>query len=77
MLKLLTNHFTNDSSSSTDFIFTSKFIFKTVNEKIQVVSEVLMNILSNFVPHKSLKFDYKQPPWMNPEISSHRKCAKL
>ena len=29
-----------------------------------------MNILSNFVPHKLLKFNYKQPPWMNPKISS-------
>ena len=37
-----------------------------------------MNILSNFVPHKLLKFNYKQPPWMNPKISSSlRKRAKL
>ena len=38
-----------------------------------------MNILSNFDPHKLLKFDYKQPPWwMNPKISSSlRKRANL
>ena len=36
-----------------------------------------MNILSNFVPHKLLKFNYKQPR-MNPKISSSlRKLAKL
>ena len=29
-----------------------------------------MNILRNFVPHKLLKFNYKQPPWMNLKISS-------
>ena len=29
-----------------------------------------MSILSNFDPHKLLKFDYEQPPWMNPKISS-------
>ena len=37
-----------------------------------------MNILSNFVPHKLLKFNYKQPPGMNPKISSSlKKRAKL
>ena len=37
-----------------------------------------MNILSNFVPHKLLKFNYKQTPWMNPKIySALRKRAKL
>ena len=37
-----------------------------------------MNILSKFVPHKSLKFNYKQPLWMNPKISySLRKRVEL
>ena len=37
-----------------------------------------MNILSNFVPHKLLKFNYNKPPWMNPKISpSLRTRAKL
>ena len=32
----------------------------------------------NFVPHKLLKFNCKQPPWMNSKISSSlRKRAKL
>ena len=54
------------------------FESKTINEKVQVFSEVLMNILSNFVPHKSLKFNYKQPPWISLKISSSlRKRAKL
>ena len=34
---------------------------KAVNEKVQVLSETLMNMLSNFVSLKSLKFNYKQP----------------
>ena len=46
------------------------FASKTINEKVQVLSEVLMNMLRNFVPHKSLKINYKQPPYMNPKISS-------
>ena len=37
-----------------------------------------MNIISNFVPHKLLKFNCKQPPWMNPNISySLRKLTKV
>ena len=54
------------------------FESKTINEKIQVLSDVSMNILSNFVPHKLLKFNYKQPSQINPKISfSLRKRAKL
>ena len=54
------------------------FESKTINEKIQVLSDVLMNILSNFVPQKLLKFNYKQSSQMNPKISfSLRKRAKL
>ena len=37
-----------------------------------------MNILSNFVPRRLLKFNYKQLPWMNPKnFSSLRKRVKL
>ena len=53
------------------------FESKTINGKVQVFSEVLMDILINFVPHKLLKFNYKQPPRMNPKISSLRKHVKL
>ena len=61
-----------------DFNWQYAFGSKTINEKVQVFSEVLMNILSNFVPHKLLKFNYKQPPWMNLKISSPlRKRGKL
>ena len=53
-------------------IFNWQYAFEseTVNEKVQVFSEVLMNILSNFVPHK-LRFNYKQPLWMKPKICSN------
>ena len=40
--------------------------------------EVLMNVISNLVLHKSLKFNYKHPPCMNRKISySLRKRAEL
>ena len=37
-----------------------------------------MTILGNFIPHKLLKFKYKQPLLVNRKIySSHRNCEKL
>ena len=51
---------------------------KTINEKVEIFSEILMNIFNNYVLHKLTKFNYKQPQWMNLEISSSlRKRAKL
>ena len=49
------------------------FESKTINEKGTHFSVVLMNILSNFVPHNLLKFNYKHLPWMN----SKMKLAKI
>ena len=61
-----------------NFNWQNAFESKTINEKVHVFSEVLMNTLSNFVPHKLLKFNYILRPWMNPKISSSlRKRAKL
>ena len=54
-----------------------RFDSKTFNEKAQVFSEALMDILGNLIPHKSLKFNYKQTTWMNPKsFSSLRKRTK-
>ena len=44
-----------------NFICKYAFESKSINEKVQVPREILMNKLCNFVPHKSLKFNYKQP----------------
>ena len=61
-----------------NFNWQYEFQTKTINKKVQVFIEVLMNILSNFVPYKLLKFNYKEPLWMNPKMSSSlRKRAKL
>ena len=51
-----------------NFICQYEFESKTDNEKVQVLNEVLMHILGNFVPHKSWKFNYKKLPWRNPNI---------
>ena len=38
------------------------------NNQVSVLSNTLLNICKNFIPHKSIKCSYKDPPWMNKEI---------
>ena len=42
------------------------FIFqeKTVNQKVNILNECLVNVFHNFIPNKKIKFNYKDPPWM-------------
>ena len=45
------------------------FLNKTVHEQVSVFYNVLFNILSNFIPHKYMTIDDRDPPWMT-------KCIK-
>ena len=38
---------------------------KNTNEKTRILTDSLMNIFKNFIPHKTNKFDCKYPEWMN------------
>ena len=38
---------------------------KKTNEKTRILTDSLMNIFKNFIPHKTNKFDCKYPEWMN------------
>ena len=48
---------------------------KNVDEKVFICSKTVMNILSNFTPHKLIVCDEKEPPWFNAKIKSliHKK----
>ena len=39
----------------------------------RILTNTLMNIFKNFVPHKTKKFDSKHPEWMNSFIISSLK----
>ena len=45
------------------------FLNKTVHEQVSVFNNVLFNILSNYIPHKYITIDDRNPPWMT-------KCIK-
>ena len=45
------------------------FLIKTVYEQVSVFNNVLCNMLSNYIPHKYITIDDKDPPWVT-------KCIK-
>ena len=50
------------------FDWTRVFQNRNCNEKCKVLSEILLNIFHNFIPHEIKKFDYKTPQWINKSI---------
>ena len=43
---------------------------KTVNQKVNILNECLLNVFHNFIPNKKIKFNYKDPPWMTETVKS-------
>ena len=61
-----------------NFDWTRAFQNRNCNEKCKILSETLLNIFHNFIPHKIKKFDYKTPEWINRSIKlSLKKRSKL
>ena len=46
------------------------FSNKTADEKVESLSNILLNTFKNFISNKVVKFNYKYPNWMNPKIIS-------
>ena len=40
----------------------------SVDRKVYLLNETLLNIFRNYIPNKKNKFNYCQPPWMNDNI---------
>ena len=45
----------------------------SVDRKVDLLNETLLNIFRNYIPNKKIKFNYCQPPWMNDNI---KRCLK-
>ena len=39
-----------------------------VDEKVYFLTKTLLNIIQNFVPHETIVWDERDPPWINKEI---------
>ena len=42
----------------------------SVDEKVVLLNETLLNIFRNYIPNKKIKCDYRQPPWMTDKIKT-------
>ena len=51
------------------FDWSKYFIHRNANEKCKILTDILLNISKNFIPHKIRKFDYKTPDWTNKLIT--------
>ena len=49
------------------------FLSTNVNEKVDIFNSTILNILSNFIPHKFVVFDDKDPPLFNKKTDSRKK----
>ena len=53
-----------------NFNLEKAFYNTTVNKKVSIFNEKLLNVLSNFIPHETWACDGKDPPWLNSRIKS-------
>ena len=51
-----------------DWQFT--FLSKDTHEQVSIFNEILMNIFSNYIPHKYVTIDDRDPPWMTEKIKN-------
>ena len=61
-----------------NFDWTRAFQNRNCNEKCKILSETLLNMFHNFIPHKIKKTDFKTPEWISRSIKlSLKKRSKL
>ena len=53
-----------------NFDWSKAFRNKNPNKNCKLLTDTLMNIFRNYIPHKNKKFDYKTREWMNSLIIS-------
>ena len=42
----------------------------SVDDKVKLLNETLLNIFRNYIPNKKIKCDYREPPWMTDKIKT-------
>ena len=63
----------NINKAMFNFNWTKAFENLSVDEKVQLLNETLLNIYRNFIPNKKIKCGYRQPPWMTDNIKKSLK----
>ena len=61
-----------------NFNWKRAFSNSSLNENVQLFGEILKNILSNYIPNRRIKIDYRKPKWMTHKIlAALKKGSKL
>ena len=50
------------------FAWERSFANLDINDKVYLFNETIKNILSNFIPHETITFDDRDPPWINSQV---------
>ena len=58
------------------FNWTRAFSNVSVNEKVNIFNNTILNILCNFIPHGILTCDDKDPPWFNKKYKRNNSGKK-
>ena len=53
-----------------EFNLERAFLNTNVNEKVDIFNRTILNILSNFIPHETIVYKFKDPPWINNRITT-------
>ena len=56
-----------------NFNWTKTFENLSVDEKVELLNERLLNIYRNYITNKKMKCNYRQPPWMTDNIKKSLK----
>ena len=63
----------NINKAISNFNWTKAFENLSVDEKVKLLNEILLNIYRNYIPNKKNKCDYCQLPWMTGSIKKFLK----
>ena len=63
----------NIKKAVSNFNWNRAFENLSVDEKVELLNDTLLNIFRNYIPNKKIKCDYRQPPWMTDNIKKSLK----
>ena len=63
----------NFNKAKLDFNWRKPFEFLSVDSKVDLLNETLLNSFRNYIPNKKIKCDYRQPLWMTDDIKKSLK----
>ena len=51
-----------------EFPWDNRFANINVNEQMQLFTQTIQNIISNYIPHETITCDDRNPPWIDEKI---------